>query len=268
MQTIGTTLRVSINSVRDVSQTRQLTSGATNQTDSVEVDYDIYVPNAVEIGYSSALEAYEGLKMTFENATETGEVTLTLQKNAQKRNATAMENTNSDTVIFNDPEYPTIQPTNPPAEGSSSGSGSTSPIYGLTLAQFLFLFMVFGMCFCFFGGLFAIKIRDRIDKERLFADTWPAVHMIAEPPQSLMRVTSAKFDHMRRTASTRIESVNPMRSNGNSLAGGSTNLNPLMQNNAGNANIEGRNSSVEIAAKGSVRADANTLLAPRRLSKA
>jgi hypothetical protein len=226
---LGSSVSVTIDSVLPIVFENEHKKHTEAVQNVMLIDYSIYVPSVLALGYASAPEAFDALSESFRESTASGRVNAEIKEKAETKNATELYNATSDTVFFNTPNYPTAEPTQ---SGSGTFSGSTSPIHGLTLTQFIFILMFVFWCVGGIGYLISIKIHDCRDRHTLFADSWPAVQQSAEQPLGL----SSQFEYMRNSLTGRFSGGNPQR--GSESSNYSSNANPIVNGHPDNKSAE------------------------------
>jgi hypothetical protein len=129
-------------------------------TDGIEVTYDIYVPNALQMGYATAEAAYDAIDSALTTAFSNNKLYDKILAEATSRGSAAFSSSTLAETFTDEPTYPTISPTNEPgstnSDGSSTGLGVSTDVLMLIAAVVLGICL---LCVCAYHGARAARNR-------------------------------------------------------------------------------------------------------------
>jgi F0F1-type ATP synthase membrane subunit c/vacuolar-type H+-ATPase subunit K len=127
-------------------------------TDGIKVTYDIYVPNALQMGYSTAEAAYDAIDSALTTAFNNNKLYDKILTEAADRGSDAFSTASLAETFTDEPTYPTISPTNEP--GSTNSDGSSTGGGGAAGTVMIIAGVAFGICLvvaCAYQGMIMVK---------------------------------------------------------------------------------------------------------------
>jgi hypothetical protein len=121
---LDSSVEVTVSTVSTYTTTALRSSSRSLATDGIKVIYDIYVPNALQMGYSTAESAYAAIDSALTTAFNDNKLYDEIISEAAERGSAAFSSSSLVETYTDEPTYPTISPTNEPGSTNSDGSST------------------------------------------------------------------------------------------------------------------------------------------------